>query len=445
MFGVLPWLIGRHLRQRGALLHAGWQRAASLERELAAVSEQERLRERARIAEEMHDSLGHELSLMAVRAGALEVAPGLAEDEFRHAAGDLRQGATTAIERLQEIIGVLDSGAAEAAGERGEDAGAAGGGRAAATEEGSAPESGRSGGVAALVRRAEAAGMRVAWDGREPGGLDPVARLAEAVVREALTNAAKHAPGAPVAVSCTEAVGRRFGPFALGEGATVAEVSSGPAGASDAAGPSGGGRGLSRLAERVRDAGGTLEAGPRGDGGFRVAARIPHGRPAAGTAPSGRADARRSRHRSRELVSVLVVCVGLLLPLIVAWYSYAAYLERAASIGAADYAAITVGQPRSAAQDVLPEASLQGTALVPGALTGAVGGDTTPDCDFYRSGLGPAWSPAYVYRVCYEDGRVAAKCSYQRARSLAPDALSCEGAAAPGTRPIGGSGVEGGA
>ena len=48
-----------------------------MEREQQAVADQARLRERSRIASDMHDSLGHELSLIAVRAAALEVHTGL--------------------------------------------------------------------------------------------------------------------------------------------------------------------------------------------------------------------------------------------------------------------------------------------------------------------------------------------------------------------------------
>ncbi|WP_301363759.1 histidine kinase [Streptomyces xanthophaeus] len=66
---VLPWCAGRFLRQYGELLGAG------LEREQRLLAEQTRLRERTRIAQGMHDLLGHELSLVALSAGALQLAP----------------------------------------------------------------------------------------------------------------------------------------------------------------------------------------------------------------------------------------------------------------------------------------------------------------------------------------------------------------------------------
>ncbi|GAB3438064.1 hypothetical protein GCM10027570_00900 [Streptomonospora sediminis] len=473
MFGVLPWLVGRYLRQRGALLDAGWQRAESLERELAAVSEQERLRERARIAEEMHDLLGHELSLMAVRAGALEVGPRPDDDEFRRAAGDLRAGATAATDRLQAIVGVLDGG----------DGGDGGGARTSGADpetSAPAPKSARapSGGIAGLVRRAAAAGMAVDWDGAEPRGPEPVVRLAEAVVREALTNAAKHAPGARVRVTLAtrlrparaegaapaagavsgasaasavravfaapfDRVTRRSGETAVCVvNGTAPHTGSGSDATAAPGAPSlaGGGRGLEWLDERVRAAGGTLESGPCGDSGFRVAARLPTAR--AGVRPRGTARAPVADTRPRrphEPVSVLLVCVGLLAPLLVTWYAYAAHLERSAGLGSAEYARIQVGQPRAQAEAVLPEGSLPGNVFVPDALRGAGGGGPPPACSFYRSRLGPAWSPAFTYRVCYRDGRVVAKCAYNQARRITADGLRCQTAAeaAPGGRSTG--------
>ncbi|MGK5558932.1 histidine kinase, partial [Actinomadura kijaniata] len=95
LLGVLPWLAGRAWRQYQQLVYAGWQRAEQLEREQRIAAERERLRERARIAQEMHDSLGHELALIAVRAGALQVAPGL-QERHRAAAAELRAGAAEA-------------------------------------------------------------------------------------------------------------------------------------------------------------------------------------------------------------------------------------------------------------------------------------------------------------------------------------------------------------
>ena len=109
--GLSPWLLGRYVRVRGELARTGWRRAEEMESRQRLVADQARLRERARIASDMHDSLGHELSLIAVRAAALEVAGGL-DDAQRDAAAQLRTSAAAATERLREIIGVLREDAA---------------------------------------------------------------------------------------------------------------------------------------------------------------------------------------------------------------------------------------------------------------------------------------------------------------------------------------------
>ncbi|GAB3836578.1 hypothetical protein GCM10029963_00580 [Micromonospora andamanensis] len=90
----------------------------ALTREERGAAERIRLRERARIAGEMHDSLGHDLSLIAMRAAALEVAADL-DDSHRAAAG-LRASVSAATERLHEIIGVLREEGGVGASERGE-------------------------------------------------------------------------------------------------------------------------------------------------------------------------------------------------------------------------------------------------------------------------------------------------------------------------------------
>lgn len=76
--GVFPWLVGRYRRQQAVLADAGRRHAEARDRERRGTAERIRLRERARIAQEMHDSLGHDLSLIALRAAALEVAGDLA-------------------------------------------------------------------------------------------------------------------------------------------------------------------------------------------------------------------------------------------------------------------------------------------------------------------------------------------------------------------------------
>ncbi|MEV4458917.1 histidine kinase dimerization/phosphoacceptor domain-containing protein, partial [Microbispora sp. NPDC049633] len=109
LFGLVPWLAGHARHQSLALTRAGWARAGHLERERRMLAEQARLRERAAIARDMHDLLGHDLSLVALRIGALEVAAGLPESH-RRAAGEARVAVTAAAERLRDIVDVLRDG-----------------------------------------------------------------------------------------------------------------------------------------------------------------------------------------------------------------------------------------------------------------------------------------------------------------------------------------------
>ncbi|MDG4861443.1 histidine kinase, partial [Streptomyces sp. T-3] len=223
LFGCcFPWLVGRHRRQRRELAVAALARAAQLER--------------ARIAQDMHDSLGHDLSLIALRAGGLQVAADLPE-AHRAAAASLRLAAADATERLREIVGLLR--------EPGEGAPLAPAGET----------------VAALVERASASGLSVSLDesGSPRGGL--AERTVYRVVQEGLTNAAKYAPGARVSVAVE---------WGSAETTVVVEDDGYdlPVRAEE------GGTGLVGLRERVLDAGGLFEAGAQGVG-FRVRVVLP--------------------------------------------------------------------------------------------------------------------------------------------------------------------------
>jgi signal transduction histidine kinase len=116
----------------------------------------------------------------------------------------------------------------------------------------------------ALVAQSREAGMQVELVAPADGAVDPVvSRAAYRIVQEALTNATKHAPGAPVAVTVERP-----------SDALVVRVVNGAA-ARPARDAAGGGYGLVGLGERVRTLGGRLTAEPRVDGGFAVEAVLP--------------------------------------------------------------------------------------------------------------------------------------------------------------------------
>ncbi|WKX71825.1 sensor histidine kinase [Streptomyces sp. XD-27] len=438
LFGaVFPWLVGRHRRQDRALVAAGWSRAAQLEREQEIVADRVRLRERARIAQDMHDSLGHDLSLIALRAGALQVAPGL-DEAHRAAAGELRAAASAATERLREVIGLLrDADAAPLAPA----------GESVAALVGRAAESGLPVRLVGAVRvRGSGIGDEAA-DGRGAGGgVPPLAeRAAYRVVQESLTNAAKHAPGAEVTVTIAQeraetVVTVTNGPpprmrkpmptrtptrtpvrmpmpgAAAGTTPVSAAPGTGP-GAGAGAGPgieAGTGTGLLGLRERVRLLGGTFSAGPHDDGGFRVLARLPHGTGQAAAPitaepqpvpepPAAHAYAQARRATRRGLV-VSLCAAGALAVLVVAgafgWY---AYTRTHAVMDPDDFAALRIGRPYAEVEPVLPDltATDPPTERAPAPPPGA-------DCRYYRAS-GELFVSVDHFRLCFREGRLVSK------------------------------------
>ena len=102
--GVLAWAL--FVRARRQLLGSLRERAERAEAEREMLAERARQAERVRIAREMHDVLGHRVSLIALQAGGLEVQPGLPTD-VAEAAGLIRATARQALEELRQVIGVL--------------------------------------------------------------------------------------------------------------------------------------------------------------------------------------------------------------------------------------------------------------------------------------------------------------------------------------------------
>ncbi|MGW8763114.1 sensor histidine kinase [Streptomyces sp. NPDC055815] len=366
---VAPWLIGRYVRQYDRLVRSGWELADRMEREQAAVADRERLRERSRIAGDMHDSLGHDLALIAVRAGALEVDPGLGAAQ-QQAAGELRRAAADATARLRDIIGVL----------REEDAGAP------TTPSGETVEQ--------LVARARASGLDVALGTIPVPTLPGMSGLAlHRVVQEGLTNAAKHAPGAPVSVAVTQDTGDVTVRVVTGPGTARATLPSG-------------GTGLVGLAERVRLAGGRLAHRDAGDGGFVLEAVLPRDAPAPlPAAPTSARELDRARREVRKGLAraiwiplALLAALGLLMAGVAVWTQAQSYLEPE------DYARLRIGQSLTEIAertDGWPDRPLDGPPTrVPAEPPGM------DECRYYRSTMLAAIP---VYRLCFVDGHLADK------------------------------------
>lgn len=249
--GVLPGLAGALAGQRERLVQALRERNAYLERAQRSAEEQARSRERSRIAGEMHDLLGHRLSLVALHSGGLELASEAEDPEVHRSAVLVHSTVRQAMHELRGVLGVL----------RAE-------GPATGTQEPLTAATGTRADVAALVEESRAAGVAVTleWTGQDLTGAAPSARRAvHRVIREALTNVHKHAAGAAVGVSVRS-----------GSGHVRVDVRNGPEPVCRSVRRlPGSDLGLVGLDERVRLLGGTLLAEPTSDGGFAVGARIP--------------------------------------------------------------------------------------------------------------------------------------------------------------------------
>ncbi|MFJ6482386.1 MULTISPECIES: sensor histidine kinase [unclassified Streptomyces] len=387
---LLPWLAGRYRRARLALVHEGWQRARSLEQRQRSVAEQARLRERTRIASDMHDSLGHELSLIALRAGALELSPTLTGQD-RADLAVLRAAVSDAVGHLRDTVGVLRDGS-----------------------DGAEPTASSVEPVEELVARTRESGVMVHLR-REgpPRSLPPlVDRSAYRVVQESLTNAIKHAPGSTVHVNIAQQTDRT----------EVRVTNSAPRAGSPAAGPGGavgrdpGHRGLTGLRERVLLIGGTLHAAPR-EGGFEVLATLPDqvspgrgrstGEPGEPGEQAGSASARRlavARRGARyRFVAAFAAPVGFGL-VTLASCAYLAQQLTTCVLRPADFAEVRVGQDVAEVARFLPEQQFR---YVPDAVR-ALPVPPGTVCAYYRSN-GNLLDQVDVYRLCYAGSRLVAK------------------------------------
>jgi signal transduction histidine kinase len=235
-------LLALYFDARRRMVQALTERAERAERERHLLADQARAEERARLAGEMHDVVTHRVSLMVLQAGALRMT---APDEgTRRAAEELRAAGCQALDELRDLVGILR---AEPDGD----------------EAPSTPE------FAALVAESTAVGTpaELIEEGDRSLASPVVGRTAYRIVREALTNVRKHAPGARVTVRVS-----------YGEARVRLEIRNTPPPAGPPDGTlagTGSGLGIASLRQRIELVHGTLAAGRAADGGFCVAATLP--------------------------------------------------------------------------------------------------------------------------------------------------------------------------
>lgn len=399
--GVLPWSVAVAWRAR---------RSAEADAAMALVREQdaERLRtetelarQRLHLAESLHDDLGHALSLVAVNLGRLELelerSPGTghgpaAAPSVLESVGLARQQVSDAVARLGTSVQTLRTGLTD----------------------GAVPENVRTD-LDALVRDARRAGADVelmGWSGS--GSLADLGSVVVRVVQEGLTNALKHAPGRPVRVALDTGADRLVVTVRnpLPE-PTHHEPSDGSAQAVEAT-PAVGGTGVRSLAQHVRAAGGSVEAGPSG-GDYVLRAellRVPGVPPTSSGAPTlpptpmsgADRDARsvthglvRARRRGGALLLTAVLVPAAALVAVAAVIQLADNLEaRRARLDPDAFARIAVGDTRAAIRSLLPAETLDPP---PGA---------DPSCEYFAVTADPLDDASGdAYRICWAGDQVA--------------------------------------
>ncbi|SFY22325.1 sensor histidine kinase [Streptomyces atratus] len=248
---VLAWVLGDSMRTRRAYFSQLEERAARLEREREAQSKVAVAAERARIARELHDVVAHNVSVMVVQADGAAYVMDAAPDQAKQALETISSTGRQALAEMRRLLGVLRTGDAQESGEYVPQ-----------------PDVDQIGDLIEQVRQTGlAVDFKIEGTPRPlPSGVELTAYR---IVQEALTNTRKH--GGPDAGASVRLVY-----FDDGLGLLVEDDGRGAAHELyEDGGADGAGHGMIGMRERVGMVGGTLDAGPRPGGGFRISALLP--------------------------------------------------------------------------------------------------------------------------------------------------------------------------
>ncbi|MGR8009121.1 sensor histidine kinase [Streptomyces hypolithicus] len=248
---ALAWVLGDSMRTRRAYFAELEERAARLEKEREAQSKVAVAAERARIARELHDVVAHNVSVMVVQADGAAYVMDASPDQAKQALETISTTGRQALAEMRRLLGVLRTGEHQESGEY-------------------VPQPDVEQ-IEDLVEQVRTAGLTV--DFKVEGTARPlpsgVELTAYRIVQEALTNTRKH--GGPEAGASVRLVY-----FDDGLGLLVEDDGRGAAHELyEDGGADGRGHGLIGMRERVGMVGGTLDAGPRPGGGFRISALLP--------------------------------------------------------------------------------------------------------------------------------------------------------------------------
>src|SRR5712691_2021998 len=244
LFFVAAWLIGDYLRTRRAYVGELEERAARLERERNQDRRLAADEERTRIARELHDVVAHDVSVIAIQAGAARAVQASRPEVAAQALGLIETTARETLIELNRLLGVLRANNGATADRR--------------------PQPGISQ-LPGLVEELRAAGLEV--DARVEGEARPLSPAVDLsayrILQEATTNVLKHARARRVDIRVRYAE-------------TMLALDVRDDGAGDGRDPAASsGHGLIGMRERVALFGGKLHAGRNRAGGFSVHARLP--------------------------------------------------------------------------------------------------------------------------------------------------------------------------
>ncbi|MFD6415586.1 sensor histidine kinase [Streptomyces sp. NPDC060194] len=248
---ALAWVLGDSMRTRRAYFAQLEERADRLEKEREAQSKLAVQAERARIARELHDVVAHNVSVMVVQADGAAYVLDAAPDQARKALETISGTGRQALAEMRRLLGVLRTGEHQESGEY-------------------VPQPDVEQ-IEDLVVQVRESGLPVDFkvEGTARALPSGVELTAYRIVQEALTNTRKH--GGPEAGASVRLVY-----FDDGLGLLIEDDGRGAAHELyEDGGADGRGHGLIGMRERVGMVGGTLDAGPRPGGGFRISALLP--------------------------------------------------------------------------------------------------------------------------------------------------------------------------
>lgn len=363
---ALPALITDVIRQRRAFSQRGWALADTAASGRTEAVETALQRERMAIAADMHDGLGHKLTLLAVQLGQLELSEELPE-ALRAPLERARATASDAVDELGTSVALLRH----------------------PVETPVAPIT-----IAGVLAATRAAGVEI--EDAIPAELETTigaethAAIAR-VLQEGLTNAAKHAPGTRVEVDMT--TDRETVQLSVRNRMTVKRAFASR------------GFGLIGLRQRVSVLGGTFTAGPEGDDFLLRADLAAHARPSAPAqgateefVAAEQEDAVRNRARAtRSMIAVPGAILGVIAIVSAGFFVLANVLS---VLPADDFEKITAGTERSFAETVLPAWEM---LEPPRDIVPAREGE---ECRYYESEVS-FFERVDVYVICFTNDRVS--------------------------------------